>query len=88
MILNQYFRKYLLLNKTFHLLCWIATLVLVSGCSNIKPWVKAYQRDKLADPITSPAPHPVDTTYMIHVFQSREGARGAEGLAGGGCGCN
>ncbi|WP_264753975.1 DUF4266 domain-containing protein [Marinobacter sp. es.042] len=27
-------------------------------------------------------------SYMHHVYQSRESARGAEGGSGGGCGCN
>jgi hypothetical protein len=31
---------------------------------------------------------PVSTAYLHHVFESREGARGAVGSAGGGCGCN
>jgi hypothetical protein len=30
----------------------------------------------------------VSTAYMDHVFESREGARGGMGGAGGGCGCN
>lgn len=58
------------------------------ACSSIKPWVKPYERQKLADPIMSFSEHPVSATYMHHVYQAREGARGAEGGAGGGCGCN
>lgn len=53
-----------------------------------KPWVKPYQRQNLADPIMSFDRDPVANAYMHHVFQAREGARGAEGGAGGGCGCN
>ena len=30
----------------------------------------------------------VSTAYIDHVFEAREGARGALGSAGGGCGCN
>jgi len=60
----------------------------VSGCSSIEPWVKPYERDKLADPIVAVDGDPVSTAYIQHVFEAREGARGGEGAAGGGCGCN
>ena len=64
-----------------------ATL-LISGCGNIEPWVKPYEREALADPIMSFDSHPISTSYTHHVFEAREGARGALGSAGGGCGCN
>jgi len=32
--------------------------------------------------------NPVADEYLHHVFEVREGARGASGSAGGGCGCN
>lgn len=60
----------------------------LSGCADIKPWVKPYERDALADPIMSVSRHGYADTYMHHVYQAREGARGAEGGTGGGCGCN
>lgn len=63
-------------------------LVGLSGCETPKPWVKPYQRHYLADPIMELDQHPLDSSYMHHVFQAREAARGAEGGAGGGCGCN
>ena len=66
----------------------IGALVLLSGCGNIEPWVKPYEREALADPIMSFDAHPISTSYMHHVFEAREGARGALGSAGGGCGCN
>jgi Domain of unknown function (DUF4266) len=31
---------------------------------------------------------PVAAAYLNHVFEAREGARGATGSHGGGCGCN
>jgi hypothetical protein len=31
---------------------------------------------------------PVSAAYTDHVYEAREGARGAIGSAGGGCGCN
>ena len=60
----------------------------LSGCSSIEPWVKPYERDKLADPIMALDGDPVSVSYIQHVFEAREGARGGEGAAGGGCGCN
>ena len=62
--------------------------LLLSGCSDIKPWVKPYERNNLADPIMSLDRHGNAGAYIHHVYQAREGARGAEGGAGGGCGCN
>lgn len=60
----------------------------LSGCSGIEPWVKPYERDRLADPIMALDSDPVSSAYMQHVYESREGARGGEGAVGGGCGCN
>jgi len=60
----------------------------LTGCSSIEPWVKPYERDKLADPIMALDGDPVSTAYIQHVFEAREGAKGGEGAVGGGCGCN
>ena len=60
----------------------------LSACGNIEPWVKPYEREAIADPIMSFDANPVSTSYTHHVFEAREGARGALGSAGGGCGCN
>lgn len=62
--------------------------VLLAGCSSIEPWVKPYEREHLADPIMSFTRDPVSAAYTDHVYESREGARGATGTVGGGCGCN
>jgi hypothetical protein len=61
---------------------------LLTACASIEPWVKPYEREKLADPIMAFERNPVSGSYLDHVFESREGARGASGSAGGGCGCN
>ncbi len=66
----------------------LLSLILTTGCSSIKPWVKPYERAHLADPIMSFSRDPVSSAYLNHVYQAREGARGAEGGQGGGCGCN
>lgn len=76
----------------FKVLMAVATVVFITlgaaGCSNIKPWVKPYERDKLADPVMSLSRHGKADSYMHHVYQARESARGSEGGSGGGCGCN
>ena len=61
---------------------------LLGACGSIEPWVKPYERNRLADPIMFLDANPVSTAYMQHVYEAREGARGGEGAAGGGCGCN
>jgi hypothetical protein len=63
-------------------------LLQLSGCSALEPWVKPYERAHLADPVMKFQRDPVSSAYMTHVYQAREGARGAEGGGGGGCGCN
>ena len=61
---------------------------LLGGCSSIEPWVKPYERANLADPIMNFNRDPVSASYLHHVYDSREGARGAGIATGGGCGCN
>jgi hypothetical protein len=65
----------------------IATLLLLGGCS-IQPWVKPYERDRLADPIMAWDRDAISSAYLDHIRESREGSKGATGGAGGGCGCN
>lgn len=65
-----------------------AASLTLAACSPIQPWVKPYEREHLADPIMSFNPNPISTMYIDHVYETREGARGATGSVGGGCGCN
>ena len=60
----------------------------LTACSSLQPWVKPYEREHFADPIMSFNPDPVSSVYIEHVFETREGAHGATGGVGGGCGCN
>ena len=66
----------------------LALLAGTAGCSNFEPWGEPYERDRLADPIMALDMDPVSSAYIMHVYEAREGARGGEGAAGGGCGCN
>ncbi len=72
----------------------LACSAALSGCCSAaapmpEPWVKPYERERLADPIMkllSATRWP--TKHREHVLDVREGARGATGVQGGGCGCN
>lgn len=61
---------------------------LLGGCAPIEPWVKPYEREKLADPIMSLERSTLMSMHREHVLDVREGARGATGVQGSGCGCN
>jgi hypothetical protein len=76
------------LSRSARLLAALALATGAAGCSPVEPWVKPYERANLADPIMSMDRDPVATSYLNHVFEAREGARGASGSHGGGCGCN
>jgi hypothetical protein len=66
----------------------LALCLLIAACSTMEPWVKPYERAHLADPIMSFSRDPVSEAYMGHLYEVREGARGAGAAHGGGCGCN
>jgi hypothetical protein len=80
------------MKKNLSVCSLIAVVLATGGCSvnplDIEPWVKPYERQNMADPIMNANRDPISSTYMHHVYQAREGARGAEGGGGGGCGCN
>ncbi|HEY0894071.1 MAG TPA: DUF4266 domain-containing protein [Cellvibrio sp.] len=69
-------------------LLFIALLFSIAACSPIKPWVKPYERQKIADEIMSFERNPIADSYLHHVYDAREAARGGDGASGGGCGCN
>jgi hypothetical protein len=66
----------------------VLIISMLSACSGIEPWVQPYERANLADPIMNPVRDPVSESYIHHVYDTREGARGAGLVGGGGCGCN
>ena len=66
---------------------------LLGGCAmptvpTIEPWVKPYERERLGDPIMKLSRDALPDKHFEHVRVVREGARGATGFQGGGCGCN
>jgi hypothetical protein len=68
-------------------ICTIASILFLGGCS-IQPWVKPYERERLADPMMKFSRNALAEKHTEHVRDVREGARGATGVQGGGCGCN
>ena len=69
------------------LACALCCAALLSGCAT-EPWVKPYERERLADPIMKYSRNPLVEMHFTHIYEVREGARGATGVQGGGCGCN
>jgi hypothetical protein len=66
----------------------LVSCIFISACSTPTPWVKPYERAHLADPLMDFNRDPVSASYLHHVYDAREGARGAGIATGGGCGCN
>jgi uncharacterized protein DUF4266 len=74
-----------MLRRALALVCAVSALV---GCAPIEPWVKPYERERLADPIMKQQREALSAKHLEHIHEVREGARGANGVQGGGCGCN
>ncbi len=66
------------------LLIGLVALGTAIGCAP----VHQYQRGTLARDGMQLAPDPGEAQLQAHMLQSREGASGGFGTAGGGCGCN
>ena len=62
-------------------------LIFLPGCA-MQPWVKPYERERLADPVMQLSRGALADKHREHIHNVREGARGATGVQGGGCGCN
>jgi hypothetical protein len=71
----------------------LAAALALGGCSVPKlsmpePWVRPYERERLADPVMQFQRDALSAKHFEHVREVREGARGGTGVQGGGCGCN
>ena len=65
----------------------VATLVALSGCSNlgqVSPW----EKNHLAKPEMTFGGDPLDERFVQHIYGSKENSSGGYGVGGGGCGCN
>ena len=65
-------------------LALVTAALLAQGCVHVRP----RQRETLAQRKMTFAPDPGEDELDLHMQQSREGATGGYGSAGGGCGCN
>jgi len=74
--------------RTSRLSFALCALLLVTGCGRVQPWVKPYERERLADPVMIWDRDAISTAYINHVHENHEEARGGTGSTGGGCGCN
>jgi Domain of unknown function (DUF4266) len=68
-------------------LCLLLTAAILGGCAVPEPWVKPYERERLADPIMRWNRDALAAKHSEHVHDIREASRGATGVQGGGCGC-
>jgi hypothetical protein len=74
------------MNKVRQVMAAVIVLLAASaidGCAT----VKAFDRDRLADPIMERQDHFAKQTLEQKFFSSREGSIGGAGGIGGGCGC-
>ncbi|PCJ88681.1 MAG: hypothetical protein COA54_02160 [Thiotrichaceae bacterium] len=62
------------------------SIIFLTGCSSmgVEPW----ERDLLAKDSMQLVPDYFDNFYDEHIYFSKEGSSGGQGVGGGGCGCN
>jgi hypothetical protein len=66
-----------------HLILWFLVLLLF-GCVKVEAW----QKGNLAKSHMAFDPDPMESRFVKHVYESKEGSAGGYGIGGGGCGCN
>lgn len=64
----------------------LLTLFALQACTltPVQPW----DRDLLAEEKMQLIPDPTEAFIDEHIYFSKEGASGGQGVGGGGCGCN
>jgi predicted component of type VI protein secretion system len=67
---------------------WIAVMVAMCGCLSACSTVAPYERERLARRDMQLQRSADAAAGEQHANAYREGATGAEGTSGGGCGCN
>jgi hypothetical protein len=70
------------------LLAWRRWRLLLGCAEDAQPWVKPYERERLADPIMQARRPAVGAATASTCSTCAKAARGANGVQGGGCGCN
>jgi hypothetical protein len=87
------FRLFAGFGRTPSLLATVGAAFVLAGAGGcalkpIEPWVKPYERERLANPVMKTSLNELPARQQDHVYTVREGSRGATGVQGGGCGCN
>jgi hypothetical protein len=64
----------------------VFTLLALPACTltPVQPW----DRDLLAEEKMQLIPDPTESFIDEHIYFSKEGSSGGQGVGGGGCGCN
>ena len=62
-------------------------LSILAGCSSMNT-VKAWDKDILAKPEMALVDNKIEEYLDGHIYFSKEGSVGGQGMGGGGCGCN
>ncbi|MFW2374001.1 MAG: DUF4266 domain-containing protein [Gammaproteobacteria bacterium] len=70
--------------KPLMLLLTLGLILPACSMDNVKPW----ERDLLAKPSMALVPDEMDNALDEHIYFSKEGSLGGQGVGGGGCGCN
>jgi len=66
----------------------LALVAATSGCATTALQVQPWDRDLLAEPKMRFVPYPMLNDIDEHIYFSKEGSAGGQGVGGGGCGCN
>lgn len=69
--------------KLFYFIFLFVMLLVMAGCTTVKPWEKGL----LGDPIMMIDSNPLEKGIFEHHLDYREGSVGGTGAQSGGCGC-
>lgn len=72
------------MRTALNLLFIVGLILIVSGCTAVKPW----ERGTLSKKEMAWSPDPLASQLGEHIYFAKEAAAGGYGSAGGGCGCN
>jgi len=73
-----------LLRKIVLVITFCIAFTSLSACTKVQPW----QKGNLAKSHMGFDADPIETKFVQHTYESREGSSGGYGIGGGGCGCN
>jgi len=62
----------------------LGSVLMLSACTTVQPW----EKDLLAKPSMALVADDLEIYLDEHIYFSKEGSSGGQGVSGGGCGCN